>query len=72
MRLSKQRQTRGTGGLSLLKLEILAEVYAAGSVRLFSVRHEFSTEWAKFKSVQMLTTPVAELALTFAPGDDPF
>ncbi len=30
--------------------ERLAEAQAAGSVRLFSLRHEFPTEWAKFKA----------------------
>lgn len=40
------------GAVANLK-ERIAEAQAAGSVRLFSVRHEFPTEWAKFKSVKM-------------------
>jgi hypothetical protein len=37
------------GAVANLKTRI-EEAQAAGSVRLFSVRHEFPTEWAKFKS----------------------
>ena len=42
----------------------IEDAQAAGSVRLFSVRHEFPTEWAKFKSVQVgSATPPAALTL---------
>ena len=41
----------------------IEEAQAAGSVRLFSVRHEFPSEWAKFKSVKIegdiKTSPLA-------------
>lgn len=36
------------GAIANLKTHI-EEATAAGSIRLFSIRHEFSTEWAKFK-----------------------
>ncbi len=42
---------------------------AAGSVRLFAVRHEFPTEWARFKSA---AAPNAMLALTLRPQHYPF
>ncbi|CAG0965029.1 hypothetical protein ANRL2_01192, partial [Anaerolineae bacterium] len=46
---------------------------AAGSVRLFSVRHEFPTEWAKFTSVKFdSTTKTAGLSLTLLPQHYPF
>src|SRR5262249_27101759 len=42
--------------------ELIAESQTAGSVRLFSTRHEFPTEWARFKSVQFTdSTKAAEL-----------
>jgi hypothetical protein len=46
---------------------------AAGSVRLFSVRHEFPTEWAKFKSAEGVSAanPV-KLVLQFRPEHYPF
>src|SRR5262249_29738875 len=44
-----------------------------GSVRLFSVRHEFPSEWAKFQSVSIGgTTPTAPLLLTLLPEHYPF
>ncbi|HEX7540573.1 MAG TPA: neuraminidase-like domain-containing protein [Anaerolineales bacterium] len=49
----------------------VAAAQAAGSVRLFSVRHEFPTEWAKFQG----QTPGAnrfELALNLRPEHYPF
>lgn len=37
---------------------------AAGSVRLFSIRHEFPSEWAKFKNVKITgNIKTAELIL---------
>lgn len=33
--------------------ELIGDAQAAGSVRLFSVRHEFPTEWAKFKGIKI-------------------
>ena len=53
-----------TARLAILKTHI-DEAQAAGSVRLFSVRHEFPTEWAKFKSVKIEgAIKTAELAVT--------
>jgi hypothetical protein len=53
------RYTAGEGGgllrngaVANLKTRI-EEAQAAGSVRLFSVRHEFPSEWAKFRSVKI-------------------
>jgi hypothetical protein len=44
-----------------------------GSVRLFSVRHEFPAEWAKFRSVTIGgATPTAELSLTLLSQLYPF
>jgi Tc toxin complex TcA C-terminal TcB-binding domain len=45
-----------------------------GSVRLFSVRHDFPTEWAKFKSDTTSTSPTryAELAITLRPEHYPY
>src|SRR5262249_38841579 len=40
------------GAVANLKARIEA-AQAAGSVRLFSVRHEFPTEWAKFKGIKI-------------------
>jgi hypothetical protein len=40
------------GALDNLKNRI-SDAQAAGSVRLFSLRHEFPTEWAKFKAVKI-------------------
>jgi hypothetical protein len=46
---------------------------AAGSVRLFSLRHEFPTEWARFKAATVGgSTPTAELAFTLRPEHYPF
>jgi hypothetical protein len=69
---------RGGGGLlrngavANLKTRI-EEAQAAGSVRLFSVRHEFPTEWAKFKSVKIEgATKDAELTLNIREEHYPF
>src|SRR5262249_39558621 len=53
--------------------ERIANAQAAGSVRLFSVRHEFPTEWAKFRSVKLdQATEVAELTLNLRDEHYPF
>ncbi|MEQ1742475.1 MAG: neuraminidase-like domain-containing protein [Candidatus Nitrotoga sp.] len=44
----------------------------AGSVRLFSVRHEFPTEWAKFQSQASIPGQRFELAITLRPEHYPF
>lgn len=60
------------GAVTNLKTRI-EEAQAVGSVRLFSVRHEFPTAWAKFKSVQLSgATPVAELTLNLREEHYPF
>jgi len=44
-----------------------------GSVCLFSVRHEFPSDWAKFQSVTIGgATPTSELSLTLTPELYPF
>jgi Tc toxin complex TcA C-terminal TcB-binding domain len=49
------------------------EAQNAGSVRLFSIRHEFPTEWAKLQNTQIgAATPVAELTLALRPEHYPF
>lgn len=45
----------------------------AGSVRLFSLRHEFSADWAKFTSVKLGgATTLAPLTITLRPEHYPF
>jgi hypothetical protein len=67
---------RGMGGGLLKKgaseklKTMIDEAQAAGSVRLFSVRHEFPMDWAKFKRVEIKgEKKTAELKLTLG---DPF
>ncbi len=49
------------------------EAQAAGSVRLFSVRREFPTEWAKFKSVKIAgPATAAELSLNVREEHFPY
>jgi hypothetical protein len=59
------------GAISRIK-ELIAGAEAVGSVRLFSMRHEFPTEWAKFQS----QTPVAHqrfgLTIALRPEHYPF
>ena len=45
---------------------------AAGSVRLFAVRHEFPAEWARFQSQTPDDNQRHELRLTFRPEHYPF
>ena len=53
-----------SGAVTALKTAI-DEAQMAGSVRLFSIRHEFPSEWAKFKSVKLDDpTKTAELMIT--------
>lgn len=60
------------GALANLKA-LIADSKAVGSVRLFSVRHEFPTEWAKFKSVKLGgAIPTAELKLNLREEHYPF
>ena len=51
----------------------IKKAQTVGSVRLFSLRHDFPTEWAKFKSVSIGGgTPTAELSVAFRPEHYPF
>jgi hypothetical protein len=50
----------------------IEEGTTAGSVRLLSMRHEFPTEWAKFKSVQVGPNGRAELSINLKPEHYPF
>ena len=60
------------GTVANLKTRI-EEAQAVGSVRLFSLRHEFPGEWAKFKSVQLKdTNTFAELTLDLREEHYPF
>jgi hypothetical protein len=68
---------RGGGGLlrngAVANLKTLIEAaQAVGSVRLFSLRHEFPTEWAKFKSIQLTPNAFAELTLNLREEHYPF
>jgi hypothetical protein len=58
-----------SGAIANLKTRIDA-AQTNGSVRLFSIRHEFPTEWAKFKNAP--ATPVIPLTLTLRPEHYPF
>lgn len=72
------RYTAREGG-SLLKNVALANVatsiadaQTSASVRLFSVRHEFPSEWAKFKAVSVTPATRAELILNLGEEHYPF
>ena len=64
------RYTAREGGTVLRKAAVenlktsIEEARAVGSVRLFSVRHEFPSEWAKFKSVTSSNNPLGLFELT--------
>jgi hypothetical protein len=50
----------------------IADAQAAGTLRLFSVRHEFPTEWARFLSQTPAPDQRFELALTLRDEHYPF
>ncbi|HWP47871.1 MAG TPA: hypothetical protein VNM22_11970 [Candidatus Limnocylindrales bacterium] len=52
--------------------QLIEEGQAAGSVRLFSVRHEFPTEWHRFKTQTPPSSQRHELAFTLKPEHYPF
>ncbi len=73
------RYTAREGGAILRKsaaanlTEQIKDAQTTGSMRLFSIRHEFPSEWARFKSVE--TGPAkdrAELLITLKPEHYPF
>jgi hypothetical protein len=73
------RYTAREGGASLNAAAVsnltskIAAAQTVGSVRLFSMRHEFPTEWAKFKGIALTaTTTVAPLAFNLLPQHFPF
>jgi hypothetical protein len=51
--------------------ELMSEARAMGSVRLFSMRHDFPTEWAKFKSHTPPQGHRYEMAFTLKPEHYP-
>ncbi len=59
------------GAVKNLK-DAIEAAQVAGSVRLFSVRHEFPTEWAKFQSQTPAPSQRFELALNLRPEHYPF
>jgi hypothetical protein len=60
------------GALTHLKTRI-DEAETVGSARMFSIRHEFPTEWARYASTTIdNTTPRAPLTLTLKPEHYPF
>jgi hypothetical protein len=52
--------------------ERIEEANAAGSVRLLSIRHEFPTEWAKFKNTAPAAGAPAGVSFTLKPEHYPF
>jgi len=73
------RYTAREGGDILRKqavnnlVNLLGEAKAAGSSRLFSARHEFPADWARFKQVQITKdTPRAELSFGLVADHYPF
>jgi hypothetical protein len=52
--------------------ELIQAGQAAGSMRLFSVRHEFPSEWHRFKTHTPPNNQRHELALTLRPEHYPF
>jgi cell division protein FtsB len=72
------RYTAREGGLPLRKLATdnlaarIAAAEAPGSVRLFSMRHEFPTEWSKFTATKQAgASSPAALVITFRPEHYP-
>jgi hypothetical protein len=59
------------GAIENLKTSI-DEARSAGSVRLFSVRHEFPSEWARFKAAQPAANERAELSVELREEHYPF
>lgn len=51
---------------------LVTQARAVGSVRLFSVRHEFPSEWASFQSQTPASGKRAELAIKLRPEHYPF
>jgi len=74
------RYTAREGGDPLRKIAFanledrIGAARTAGSVRLVSMRHEFPSDWAKFKSAPIGSSPVSFAPLTFAikPEHYPF
>jgi hypothetical protein len=61
-----------SGAVANLEAKI-AEAEAAGSLRLFSVRHEFPSEWARFKAVKIAgAAKTAELEVELRPEHYPY
>jgi len=58
------------GAITRVK-ELITEAQALGSVRLFSVRHEFPTEWAKFQSQAPGANQRYELTIDLRPEHYP-
>lgn len=50
----------------------IAKAQTVGSTRLFSMRHEFPTEWAKFKNATIAAGTAAPLSLNLLPQHFPF
>jgi Tc toxin complex TcA C-terminal TcB-binding domain len=68
------REAGGTlkiGAISNLT-ERIKNAQTAGSIRLFSIRHEFPTEWAKFQNAKIEGDTPAELTLPLRPEHYPF
>lgn len=60
------------GAIAHIK-ELVTEAKAVGSTRMFSMRHEFPTEWAKFTSIKIEgPTKTAELTFELREKNYPF
>lgn len=59
------------GALAALNT-MIADGTGVGTVRLFSVRHEFPTEWAKFQAQTPTPQQLAALSLSLRPEHYPF
>jgi hypothetical protein len=72
------RYTARQGGGLLRKTAVeelktsIAQAAAAGSVRLFSVRHDFPNEWARFRNQKPAAGQRFELSLKLRPEHYPF
>jgi len=52
--------------------ELIKDAQVSGSIRLFSIRHEFPPEWAKFKAQPEVDGQRLGLTLTLRPEHYPF
>ena len=72
------RYTARDGGVALRSAalqhvkELINSALTAGSVRLFSIRHEFAADWVKFQNHSPARDQRYELAITLRPDHYPY